>query len=112
MQDYNKPNVATILLWLLSTALVAVVPLLRPDGGLSLDSNMYFQMAAQLPEIEHNIYPIGYPVVLRLFNNIIGDYFWTSKILSLGMVLFIGIFAIAKRFYVQPTLILLSFIIF
>jgi hypothetical protein len=109
MQDYNKPNVATILLWLLSTALVAVVPLLRPDGGLSLDSNMYFQMAAQLPEIEHNIYPIGYPVVLRLFNNIIGDYFWTSKILSLGMVLFIGIFAIAKRFYVQPTLILLSF---
>lgn len=109
MQDYNKANLATIFLWILSAVLVAIVPLLRPDGGLSLDANMYFQMAAKLPDIEHNIYPIGYPVVLRISNSLLGDYYWTSKILSVAMVLFIGIFAIAKKFYVQPTLILLSF---
>lgn len=112
MEQKKSLSLPILILWILTILLVAVVPVLRPDGGINLDALIYFDMAEKLPRVTHNIYPIGYPLVLKIVNALIHDYYWTSKILSTLSIIAIGAFSIRKRFYVKPTIVLLSFKVF
>lgn len=112
MEKTKSVPVSVWILWILTIVLVAVVPILRPDGGINLDALIYFDMAEKLPHVTTNIYPIGYPLLLRIVNTLFNDYYWSSKILSTLSILAIGLFSIRKHFYVKPTIVLLSFKVF
>lgn len=75
-------------------------------GGIGADSLSYFGIAADLPNPETNLFPLGYPVLLRIFFTVFHDYFWASKILNLLLIVIILVFSYVKKFYFRETLLL------
>ena len=81
--------------------------LFRSDGGINLDTLFYVRQAIDLPKIESNLFPLGYPALLRLVHFFCCDYFWAGKILN-GFCLFaILAFSWQRNFYFRETSILL-----
>ncbi len=78
------------------------------SGGIGADSLSYFGIAADLPNPETALFPLGFPVLLRLFYEIFGDYFWASKALNMVLLLIILMFSYLKKFYFRETVILLT----
>ena len=72
--------------------LVVIVYFLQPFffsyGGIGADSLSYFGIAADLPNPETNLFPLGYPILLRLVYTIVEDYFWASRILNFLFIIF------------------------
>ncbi|MCD1118915.1 hypothetical protein [Chryseobacterium turcicum] len=85
-----------------------VVPFFFSNGGVGADSLSYFGIAADLPNPETNLFPLGYPVLLRLIYNIAGDWFWTSRILNLFLIITILSFSYFKKFYFRETVLLFT----
>lgn len=103
---------AYIFLGILLLLNVILVPLFMPSGGLSSDTLSYFQLANELPNPSWSLWPLAYPVFLRLLNFFFNDYFWTSKFLNILIFLLIVSFSYLKKFYFKETMILLSTKIF
>jgi oligoendopeptidase F len=82
--------------------------LFRSDGGINLDTLFYVRQAIDLPKIESNLFPLGYPALLRLVHFFCDDYFWSGKILNGICLLAILAFSWHKNFYFRETCILLS----
>ena len=81
---------------------------LLPSGGVYADSLSYFEIASDLPNPVTNLFPLGYPAMLRLFFEIFKDYFWASKLLNTTMIVVILLFSYFKRFYFKETVLLLA----
>ncbi len=79
-----------------------------PTGGIGADSLSYFGIASDLPRLETNLFPLGYPVLIKIFYFIFQDYFWASKMLNLSMMLIILFFSYFKKFYFRETVLLFT----
>lgn len=92
--------------------LVVIVYFLQPFffsyGGIGADSLSYFGIAADLPNPETNLFPLGYPILLRLVYTIVEDYFWASRILNFLFIVLILGFSYYKKFYFRETVLLFT----
>ncbi|MFY1045207.1 hypothetical protein [Chryseobacterium sp. GP-SGM7] len=92
--------------------LVVIIYFIQPfffsNGGIGADSLSYFGIAADLPNPETNLFPLGYPVMLRIVFAIFGDWFWASRILSLLFIVTILSFSYFKKFYFRETVLLFT----
>ena len=77
-------------------------------GGIGADSLSYFGIASDLPKLETNLFPLGFPVLIKLFHTVFQDYFWASKMLNITMVLIILVFSYFKKFYFRETVLLFA----
>lgn len=77
---------------------------------LSPDSYSYFQIADSLPYIiNESIFPVFYPILLKLLNYFVDDYLITYKLISLFSLLFSLSFVFIKDFYWKEIWVMLTF---
>lgn len=96
---------------LLGTAIVIInfgLSFLLPSGGVFADSLSYFGIAADLPNPVTDLFPFGYPLMLRAFFEIFGDYFWAYKFLNTAMIVVVLVFSFRKKFYFKETVLLFT----
>lgn len=98
---------STILLLLALPVSYFLFFLLRSDGGINLDGIFYARMASQLPAMENNLFPPGYPVLLRLMQFFTQDYFVAGKVLHFLCLTGILAFSYRQKFYFRETILLL-----
>ena len=79
-----------------------------PTGGIGADSLSYFGIASDLPQLKTNLFPLGFPVLIKIFHFIFQDYFWAGKILNISMVTMILLFSYVKKFYFRETVLLFA----
>ncbi|ROI04895.1 hypothetical protein EGH90_09390 [Kaistella haifensis] len=79
-----------------------------PAGGAGADSLSYFGIASDLPQLKTNLFPLGFPVLIKLFHSVFQDYFWTAKFLNISMVVVILVFSYFKKFYFKETVLLFT----
>lgn len=77
-------------------------------GGIGADGLSYFGIAADFPKIETNLFPLGFPALIKLFHFIFQDYFWAGKFLNISMVICILVFSYFKQFYFRETVLLFT----
>jgi len=77
-------------------------------GGIGADSLSYFGISSDLPHPETNLFPVGYPVLLRMVHFFSKDYFWASKILNLLFTVIILSFSYYKKYYFRETVLLFA----
>ena len=77
-------------------------------GGIGADSLSYFGIASDLPRLETNLFPLGFPLMLKFFHGIFQDYFWAGKMLNISMVFVILVFSYFKKFYFRETVLLFT----
>lgn len=77
-------------------------------GGIGADSLSYFGIAADLPHPETNLFPLGYPILLKMTHFLSQDYFWASKILNGLFSVIILSFSYYKKFYFRETVLLFA----
>lgn len=77
-------------------------------GGIGADSLSYFGIAADLPHAETNLFPLGYPILLKLMHTLLHDYFWASKILNLLFTVILLGFSYYRKFYFRETVLLFA----
>jgi len=109
MPEKNPKTSLKFILMFLSAGILCLPVLgflLRSDGGINLDTIFYVRMAQDLPGIKSNIFPIGYPVLIRIFNSLIGDFFWTTKFINFSLIVLILVFSWYKKFFFTETVCL------
>lgn len=79
-----------------------------PTGGIGADSLSYFGIASDLPEFKTNLFPLGFPVLIKIFHFVFQDYFWAGKMLNISMVIIILVFSYVKKFYFRETVLLFA----
>lgn len=104
----SKSMAKYIVLAVLIIILNFVHSFFLPSGGVYADSLSYFEIASDLPNPVTNLFPLGYPTMLRGFFEIFGDYFWASKFLNTSMLIVILLFSHFKRFYFKETVLLMT----
>ncbi|MFN3021404.1 hypothetical protein ACK1KB_10505 [Chryseobacterium sp. TY3] len=77
-----------------------------PAGGVYRDSLSYFEIAADLPNPVTDLFPLGYPILVRGFQLLFGDYFWAYKMLNVTMLIIVFLFSYLKQFYFRETVLL------
>lgn len=77
-------------------------------GGIGADSLSYFGIASDLPKLITNLFPVGFPALIKLFHFVLPDYFWASKMLNVLMVIFILLFSYFKQFHFKETVLLFT----
>lgn len=77
-------------------------------GGIGSDSLSYFGISSDLPHPETNLFPLGYPVLLKLVYLFTKDYFWASKIINLLCTVIILLFSYCKKFYFRETVLVFA----
>ena len=77
-------------------------------GGIGADSLSYFGIASDFPTLKTNLFPLGFPLMLKFFHWIFQDYFWAGKMLNISMVIVILIFSYFKKFYFRETVLLFA----
>lgn len=92
--------------------LVVIIPFFIPYGGIVADTLSYIRIANDIPNIKSSLFPLGYPILLRFFYFLTNDFYFSGRIISILIVLFIGIFSYFKKFYFSETVVLLSTKIF
>ena len=103
----QQADKSTILLLLALPVFYFLFFLFRPDGGINLDGIVYARMALQLPGLENNLFPPGYPVLLRLMHFYTQDYFVAGKVLHFLCLIGILAFSYRQKFYFRETILLL-----
>lgn len=77
-------------------------------GGIGSDSLSYFGISADLPDPQTNLFPLGYPVLLKMAHFFTKDYFWASKILNALFTVIILLFSYYKKFYFRETVLIFA----
>lgn len=77
-------------------------------GGIGADSLSYFGIASDLPELKTNLFPLGFPLLIKFYYYIFQDYFWATKLLNISMVIFVLVFSYFKKFYFRETVLLFA----
>jgi hypothetical protein len=101
MKKYVFLSIAIVLIYFFQSFFNAT-------GGIGADSLSYFGIASDLPRLETNLFPLGFPVVIRFFYEIFGDYFWASKMLNVSMVIILLLFSYFKKYYFKETVLLFT----
>ncbi len=101
MLKYKILAVIIVIVYFLQTFFVSF-------GGIGADSLSYFGIAADLPAPKTNLFPLGYPVLLRLAHFFSEDYFWASKILNALFTIIIMFFSYYKKFYFRETVLVFA----
>lgn len=102
-----KNNFIYKILAIFLIVVIVVIPFFRVDGGLVDDDYYYFKIAESLPDFNQSIFPIGYPIILRLVNLIFNDYFLSSRFIAVSSFTFIIYFSYFKKFFFKETVILM-----
>ena len=107
MADYKKVKYWTLIIITLLS--IALLPLFLPFGGITPDSLSYFKIAKEIPNGKSNLFPIGYPIVLRIGYFFTNEFYFSSRIIScLSFAVIIG-FSYFKKFYFKETALLVTF---
>ena len=77
-------------------------------GGIGADSLSYFGIAADFPKLITNLFPLGFPALIKVLHSVFQDYFWASKALNVLMVVGILLFSYLKQFYFRETVLLFT----
>ena len=96
---------------LLATATVFIYffqSFFNATGNIGADSLSYFGIASDLPNLKTNLFPLGFPVVIKFFHSIFHDYFWAAKMLNISMVMILLLFSYYKKFYFRETVLLFA----
>ncbi|RNA60699.1 hypothetical protein D1631_01485 [Chryseobacterium nematophagum] len=101
MIKYKVLSILLVIIYFIQTLCVSF-------GGIGADSLSYFGIAADLPTPETNLFPLGYPILLRFFKGLLDDYFWASKILNCLFTVSILLFSYLKKFYFRETVLLFT----
>nr|WP_314493578.1 hypothetical protein [uncultured Chryseobacterium sp.] len=101
MRKYKILAVITVLIYFLQSFFISF-------GGIVSDSLSYFGISGDLPYPETNLFPLGYPLLLKLFHLVFSDYFWSYKILNLFFTVTILIFSYSKKFFFRETVLLFA----
>ena len=96
-----------ILLILFLLLLLIFIPFLLPNGGVGGDFTSYLKIASELPQLKDNLFPIGFPFILKIFSLITGEYFYSSMIVKVICFLSIILFSYKKQFYFKETVFLM-----
>ncbi|MDH0673085.1 MULTISPECIES: hypothetical protein [Empedobacter] len=91
----------------LNILIILFIPFLLSNGGIGEDFNYYINLADKLPAVEDNLFPLGFPLFLRLFKEITNEYFYSSILLKLICFLFILWHSYKKQFYFREVLLLM-----
>lgn len=101
MNKYSYLAVIAVVFYFLNSFFLS-------SGGIGYDSLSYFGIASDLPALKANLFPLGYPVLIRIFHFVFQDYFWAVKMLNITMVVIILLFSHFKRFYFRETVLLFT----
>jgi hypothetical protein len=82
------------------------IPFFISYGGIVADTLSYIKIADSIPDVKSNLFPLGYPLIIRFFHSFIHDYYFSARIISILTVLLIGVFSYYKKFYFKETVIL------
>ena len=83
------------------------LPFFLSNGGVGGDFHYYIKLANNLPALDDNLFPIGFPLFLRLFKSITNEYFYSSLFLKVTCSLFILWHSYKKQFYFREILLLM-----
>lgn len=101
-----------ILLFLLGLLSIIIIPLFLPNGGFVGDGPHYIRLAYYLPEVKWSLFPLGFPVFIKLASYFTQDYYWAVRFVNVLSYLAIGLFAYFKKFRFRETVLLLCTKIF
>lgn len=101
MKKYKILSVIIVFVYFIQSFLIAA-------GGVGADSLSYFGIASDLPALKTNLFPLGYPFVIKLFQLVVKDYYWSAKILNVVLMSFILLFSHVKKFYFRETVLLFT----
>jgi len=102
----NLSPALEILLMALICCIVAGF-LFRSDGGINLDTLVYVRNSISFPSVESNIFPPGYSILIKSFNVILKDNFWSTKAINFFFLALILGFSWVKNFYFKETILVL-----
>lgn len=103
-----KNNNIYILLNILIFFSILYSPFFRIDGGVSDDTYNYIKVALAIPHLKTSVFPIGYPLLIKLINLFVNDFYFTTRIIAIFGYLFILLFSYFKRFYFKETSLLMG----
>jgi len=118
MQNFAICNLITIILMkfkertiqismiIITLMMIILRFLLNEKGRTSPDSIRYMRFAHVFPTIDNTTTPLGYPLSIKFFTFFGPDEFWSSKIVGIGVFLFIVFFAWKKKFFFKETVVL------
>lgn len=101
MKKYVLLAIAIVIIYFFQSFFTAT-------GGVGADSLSYFGIASDLPKLETNLFPLGFPILLQLSHAIFQDYFWAGKMLNISMVIIILLFSYFRNFYFRETVLLFT----
>lgn len=101
MMKYKILSIIIVVVYFFQTFFISF-------GGIGADSLSYFGIAADLPNPQTDLFPLGYPILLEIVYAFFKDYFWASKILNLLFTAIILLFAYKKKFYFRETVLLFT----
>ena len=84
------------------------VQIIFSSGKLSPDSLQYLRQADDFWNYKIN-FPLGYPLIIKLFTFFSGSSFWASKMVNIFCYLGVLLFSYKKKFYFKETILLFSF---
>ncbi|WP_326981977.1 hypothetical protein VUJ46_17340 [Chryseobacterium sp. MYb264] len=101
MMKYKILSVIILVIYFFQTLFVSY-------GGVGSDSLSYFGIASDLPKPQTDLFPLGYPFLLRMAHFFTKDYFWASKLLNFIFTGTILLFSWQKKFYFRETVLLFT----
>ncbi|MDR1876308.1 MAG: hypothetical protein LBQ84_01645 [Flavobacteriaceae bacterium] len=96
------------VLFIASLAGVMIIPIFMPYGGITSDTLSYFKLAKDFPHVKNSLFPVGYPILLKIGHFFTGEFYFSSRIIGILSYALIGIFSYYKRFYFRETVIILT----
>jgi hypothetical protein len=61
---------------------VVLLPFFRIDGGICDDTFQYVKIAQNLPNYTSSVWPVGYPIIIRIVNFFFSDFYITTKVIA------------------------------
>lgn len=105
-------NIPFVLLNIVIFISIIITPFFRIDGGVSDDTFNYVKIAHHLPDLISSVFPLGYPLFIKLANLFSNDYYISTRVIACLSYLFIVLFSYIKKFYFKETSLLMGMKIF
>ncbi len=73
-------------LFVLLVAGISFVPFFLSYGGINSDAVAYFKLAKEFPQVTSNLFPIGYPLLLKLGYYFTYEFYFNSSIIFISFI--------------------------
>ena len=94
------------------------IPFFISYGGIVADTLSYIKIADSIPDVKSNLFPLGYPLIIRFFHSFIHDYYFSARIISILRFYLLEYFHILKNsiskkqlFYYVPKFLFFAYTI-